>query len=80
VRELSSIQHRIAVSDGARFLTVGQVRERYGASDSWIVRRTADANFPKPIRFGSEHAARLRRIADLEAWEAERTRINEGVS
>jgi predicted DNA-binding transcriptional regulator AlpA len=49
----SAIRHRIAVGDDAHFLTVGQIRERYGAPDSWIARRTADANFPKPVRFGS---------------------------
>jgi hypothetical protein len=31
VRELSTIRHRIAVSDGAQLLTVGQVRKRYSA-------------------------------------------------
>jgi predicted DNA-binding transcriptional regulator AlpA len=82
VRELSTIRHRIAVSDGAQLLTVGQVRKRYSASDRWIARRLADENFPKPIKFGPGISApsRWRRDAGL-VWEAAReVQINSGSS
>jgi predicted DNA-binding transcriptional regulator AlpA len=69
----STIRQRVRVSDDARFLTVNQVRERYGAADSWVARRTLDANFRKPVRFGpGVSAVRRWRRADIEAWEAER--------
>jgi len=77
----STIRQRVRVSDDARFLTVNQVRERYGASDSWIARRTAEAIFPQPINFApSKTAPRFWRLGDVIAWEAERTRINGGAS
>jgi hypothetical protein len=38
---VSSVQHRIQVSGDARFLTSGQVRERYSCSDMWIYRHMA---------------------------------------
>jgi predicted DNA-binding transcriptional regulator AlpA len=77
----STIRPRVRVSDDARYLTVSQIRERLGVSDMWIMRRTADANFPKAIKFASGKCApRYWPIADIEAWEAERTRINGGAS
>lgn len=82
MRELSTIRHRIAVSDGARLLTAGQVCNRYSASDRWIARRLADTNFHKPIKFGPGISApsRWRRDAVL-AWEAARkAQINSGSS
>jgi hypothetical protein len=36
MRALSTIKHRIRVSDDGRFLTIGQVRERFGVSDMWV--------------------------------------------
>jgi predicted DNA-binding transcriptional regulator AlpA len=73
----STIRRRIVLSDDARYLTVGQTCEHLGFSDMWIVRRTADANFPKPVLLDGARVRRWR-LADLEAWE--RTCINEGVS
>jgi predicted DNA-binding transcriptional regulator AlpA len=41
----------IFVSDDSRFLSAARLMERYGVSAMWLVRRMADSNFPKPIRF-----------------------------
>ena len=77
----STIRQRVRVSDDARFLTVNQVRESYGAADSWIARCTADANFSKPITFSSSKSAlRFWKLADVIVWEPERARINGGAS
>jgi hypothetical protein len=35
---ISTIKNRIRVSDDARYLTAGQIRERFGVSDMWIYR------------------------------------------
>jgi predicted DNA-binding transcriptional regulator AlpA len=58
------------VSDHPKYLSVGQVRIRYGWSNSTIARRLCSAGFPAPIRLGGKTAARRWSIADLEAWEA----------
>jgi predicted DNA-binding transcriptional regulator AlpA len=57
---LSSIKHRIRVSDDTRYLTSGQIRERFGVSDMWIFRHIRDHNFPKPIKLGGPSSARAR--------------------
>jgi len=72
--ELTTTARRIQVSDDARFLTIGQVRERYGVSDMWVWRHMRDHNFPKPIRFGGPTSARHWLIADIEHWERERSK------
>jgi predicted DNA-binding transcriptional regulator AlpA len=68
---ISTLQHRIRVADDARYLTVGQVRERYGVSAMWIWRYTRQHAFPKPIRFGGPTSARHWLLSDLEQWERE---------
>jgi hypothetical protein len=60
------------VSADANFLTVGQVRERYGASGAWIAPRLTDSYFPEHVHAGGEHSPRRWRIADLEASEQAR--------
>lgn len=67
---VSTVRHRIQVSDDAAFLTAGQIRERYHVSDMWIYRKLKEG-FPQPIRFGGAKCARRWRLADIEAWEAE---------
>ena len=54
------------VSDHPKYLSVGQVRIRYGWSNSTIARRLCSAGFPAPIRLGGKTAARRWSIADLE--------------
>jgi predicted DNA-binding transcriptional regulator AlpA len=68
-KALSLPRHHV-VSDHPKYLSVGQVRIRYGWSNSTIARRLCSAGFPAPIRLGGKTAARRWSIADLEAWEA----------
>jgi len=75
---LASHPQRFHFSDDCRYLTVGQVRERYGVSAMWIVRYMRDHGFPQPIKFGGTKSARHWLLADIEAWEASRARINVG--
>lgn len=64
---------RFHVSNDPVFLTIGQVRERYGVSDMWVFRYTRDHGFPAPIKFGrTETSARRWRVADLIKWEDSR--------
>jgi predicted DNA-binding transcriptional regulator AlpA len=64
----STVPHRIVVSDDRRFLTPGQIRERYAVSAMWITRRLAsDPHFPKPLCLGPR--IRRWRRADLLAWQ-----------
>jgi predicted DNA-binding transcriptional regulator AlpA len=71
---LSASQHRICVSNDVHYLTVGQVRERYGVSAMWIWRHMRDHGFPKPVRFGGPKSARHWLVSAIEQWETERTR------
>ena len=51
--------------------------ERFGVSHMWIIRRMADASFPRPIKFtNAQTARRFWQIADVDAWERERARQN----
>ena len=44
---LSTIRHRIVQSDDALYLTIGQVRKRFGGiSAMWVVRRMVSAGVP----------------------------------
>jgi len=78
VRAPSTIRHHIQVSDDARYLTAGQIRQRFGGvSHMWIVRRMADADFPKPTKFAnSKSAPRFWKLTDVEQWERERARVS----
>jgi predicted DNA-binding transcriptional regulator AlpA len=72
VRAISNLNRHISVSRDARYLTVGQLRERFGVSCMWIVRRMADAGFPKPVRLGGR--LRFWRVEEIEARENDRPR------
>lgn len=76
MRALSSTQRRIEVSADSRYLTIGQVRERFGVSDMWVWRHMRDHDFPKPIQFGGPTSARHWLISDIEHWERDRVRQN----
>jgi predicted DNA-binding transcriptional regulator AlpA len=73
---ISTIKKRIRVSDDARYLTAGQVRERFGVSDMWIYRHIKQHDIPKPVRFGGPTSARHWLRSDIEDWELERIRRN----
>lgn len=78
---ISALKHRIHVSDNARYLTAGQIRERFGVSDMWVRCRTLDAGFPKPVKFSnSKSAPRFWQLDKIEQWDRERARINGGAS
>ena len=65
----STHKHRIRVSDDARYLTIGQVRERFAVSDMWVWRHIRDHGFPRPIQFGGPTSARHWLLTDIEQWE-----------
>jgi predicted DNA-binding transcriptional regulator AlpA len=71
---LSTATHRARTSDDPLFLTIGQVRARYGdVSVMWINRHIKQNGMPAGIRFGGKTSARHWSIAELEAWEAKRS-------
>jgi predicted DNA-binding transcriptional regulator AlpA len=74
MRALSTITHRIRVSDDARYLTIGQVRERFGVSTMWVWRYMRQHGFPQPVQFGGPTSARHWLLADIETWECERAK------
>ncbi len=75
---ISTFKHRIRVADDARYLTAGQVRERYGVSDMWLWRYMRQHGFPKPVQFGGPTSARHWKIAEIEEWERERANSQRG--
>jgi predicted DNA-binding transcriptional regulator AlpA len=74
VRAVSNLRHRIEVSTDTRYLTIGQVRERFGVSDMWVYRHMRTHGFPKPVRFGGKTSARHWLLSDIENWERERAK------
>jgi predicted DNA-binding transcriptional regulator AlpA len=72
MRALSTIKHHIRVSDDARYLTAGQIRERFGVSDMWIWRYMRSHDFPRPVRFGGPTSARHWLLIEIELWERDR--------
>jgi predicted DNA-binding transcriptional regulator AlpA len=73
VRALSTRSRYITVSTDNRYLSAAQIMERFGVSHMWIIRRMADADFPKPFKFtNSKTARRFWLIADVEQWEQQR--------
>jgi predicted DNA-binding transcriptional regulator AlpA len=62
------------------YLTAADLCDRFRCSHMWITRHIKQHHFPKPVRLGGRRSARPRRLADVEAWEAQRTCIDEGVS
>ena len=72
---------RVHILDDTGILSVGQVRERFDASDSRIANRIADANLPRPIMFSpGKPASRYWWFASVTAGKAARTRIHGGAS
>ena len=69
MRAVSTIKRRIDVSTDSRYLTIGQVRERFGVSDMWVWRHMRGQGFPKPVQFGGPTSARHWLVADIEEWE-----------
>lgn len=74
MRAISSTQRRIEVSTDSRYLTIGQVRDRFGVSDMWVWRHIRQYGFPKPVQFGGPTSARHWVLAAVEAWERDRVR------
>ena len=73
--EQTAFSHRIRVSDDVRYLTIGQVKLRYGGvSDMWVWRYMRQHGFPKPVQFGGPTSARHWLVADLEQWERVRSK------
>ena len=72
----STLTHRIRVSDDTRYLTIGQVRERFGVSAMWIWRYMRRHDFPKPVQFGGPTSARHWLLTEIEQWERERAKQN----
>jgi predicted DNA-binding transcriptional regulator AlpA len=72
VRAVSKRLHYITVSNDGRYLSAGQIRERYGVSDMWLWRHMRDHGFPRPVRFGGPSSARHWLISDIEQWERQR--------
>ena len=68
------LNHRFRVSNDARYLTIGQVRERFGVSDMWVWRHMRHHGFPRPVQFGGPTSARHWLITDIEQWERERAK------
>jgi predicted DNA-binding transcriptional regulator AlpA len=73
---VSEMKKWIHISDDARYLTAGQIRERFGVSDMWIYRYIKQHDFPRPIRFGGPTSVRHWLRSDVEQWERARVRRN----
>lgn len=57
------------------FWSARQVCEYFGGvSLMWIVRRTADANFPPSVKFGGSRSPRFWKADDVRAWATERAK------
>jgi len=72
----SSLTHRIRVSDDVRYLTIGQIRERFGVSDMLVWRHMRQHGFPKPVQFVGPTSARHWKLSDIETWVRERAKQN----
>jgi predicted DNA-binding transcriptional regulator AlpA len=76
---ISTIPHRISVSDDDSYMLIGEVCEHFRCSRMWITRRLADQvlPFPKPTKFGGATSARRWKRRDVLAWEVERAKLSE---
>lgn len=76
---VSTIPHRIAISDDDSYMLIGEVCEHFRCSRMWVARKLADPilPFPKPIQFGGPTSARRWQRADVLAWEVARIKLNE---
>jgi predicted DNA-binding transcriptional regulator AlpA len=75
--EVSTILRHHVVSDDSKYLSVGQVRIRYGWSNSTIARRLR-SGFPAPVRLGGKTCARRWLLANLQEWEARQSFASDG--
>ena len=75
---IATTAKRFQVADDTRYLTIGQVRERFGVSDMWVWRYMRKHGFPKPIQFGGPTSARHWRLSEIEEWERERIKLVRG--
>ena len=69
MRAVSTIKRHIEISTDARYLTIGQLRERFCVPDMWVWRHMRDYGFPKPVQFGGPTSARHWLLTDIEHWE-----------
>jgi predicted DNA-binding transcriptional regulator AlpA len=70
-----NVSHRIRLADDPQYLTVGQVKRRFGdVSDMWIWRAMKRHGFPQAIKFGGPTSARHWRLSEIEQWERERSK------
>lgn len=70
---ISTVTHRICVADDPQYLTIGQVKRRFGdVSDMWVWRHIRDHGFPKAVKFGGPTSARHWRLSEIEQWERDR--------
>jgi predicted DNA-binding transcriptional regulator AlpA len=73
MRVVSSVRPlRFSVSNDVRYLTAGQIRERFGVSDMWIWRHMRAHGFPRPVQFGGPTSTRHWLLTEIEQWERER--------
>jgi predicted DNA-binding transcriptional regulator AlpA len=71
---LSTRPHYVVQSSDPKYLSAGEIKERFGVSDMWLWRHMRDHGFPRPIQFGGPTSARHWLIADIERWERERSK------
>jgi predicted DNA-binding transcriptional regulator AlpA len=68
--EVPAMQIATTVTRHAAFLTLADMRARYGISDATVDRWVAKGRLPQPVRFGR---TRRWRVADIERTEMEQT-------
>jgi predicted DNA-binding transcriptional regulator AlpA len=74
---IANLTHRIRVADDPQYLTIGQVRRRFGdVSDMWVWRYMRRHGFPKAVKFGGPTSARHWLLSEIEQWERERAKQN----
>jgi hypothetical protein len=63
-------RHPPAVPPGAKYISIRQLRDRYGSvSQMWVERKLKfDSAFPRPYRFGH---LRFWKLDELETYERE---------
>lgn len=72
---ISATSRRFALSDDAHYMNARQVCEFFGGvSFMWIVRRTADADFPPAVKFGGPKSPRYWRREAVEQWAIARAK------
>jgi predicted DNA-binding transcriptional regulator AlpA len=74
MRTPSTRPRHIIVSSDSRYLSAGQIRERFGVSDMLLWRYMRDHGFPRPVQFGGPTSVRHWLLTDIEQWERERAK------